>query len=95
MPNLNVQVVTENDKPLPYKKVMLLIHHNFMPDTWLEETTDDDGQADFDVPKFTTVDVYVDGDVEDSGISVGDYNDDDSITIYLGDEEDEDDELDT
>lgn len=80
MPNLNVQVVGTDDEPIEDAKVFVLIHA-IMPDTWLEEYTDEDGHADFDISDFVTVDVYVNGTLEEEGISLGDS--DEAITISI------------
>ena len=69
MPNLNVSVV-KNNRPVSGAKVYLSIHHNIMPDTWLEDYTNGSGQADFEVPRFTHVDVYVNGDLELDDINI-------------------------
>jgi hypothetical protein len=81
MPNLNVHVVNTDDDPVPGAKVFILIHHNIMPDTWLEEYTDDEGQADFDVPRFTRVDVSVKGDLELEDISIAES--DKGVTVSI------------
>jgi hypothetical protein len=70
MPNLNVQVVNSRNNHVSGAKVFVLIHHNIMPDAWLEEYTNADGQADFDISRFTRVDVYVNGDLELEDISI-------------------------
>jgi len=90
MPDLDVHVVSENDKPISGAKVFLQIHHNIMPDTWLEEYTDSEGHAEFDVPRFTNIDIFVDGDLEDD-IDIAE--DDEGVTIYIdGDDDDDDDD---
>jgi len=81
MPDLTVNVLDDDQDPVVAAKVFLLIHHNFMPDTWLEDRTDDDGEAEFEVPKFTTVDVHVNGNVELEDISIGE--DDEDVTVTL------------
>ena len=74
MPTLTVHVVNEDDDPVEYAKVFLLIHHNFMPDTWLEERTGSDGDADFDIEAYCTVDVSVNGSEEYSDLSIVDQD---------------------
>ena len=44
MPDLTVNFLDDDDEPVAGAKVFLLIHHNFMPDTWLGDRTDDDGE---------------------------------------------------
>ena len=64
MPRLNVRVVNNNNRPISGAKVFISVHHNIMPDTWLEDYTDDNGRANFEVPRFTNIDLYVNGDLE-------------------------------
>ena len=69
MPTLNVHVVN-NNSDVSGAKVFILVHHNIMPDTWLKDSTDASGQVEFDVPRFTNVDIYVNGDLELSDINI-------------------------
>ena len=81
MPDLTVHVLDDDQDPVEGAKVFVLIHHNIMPDTWLEDRTDSDGETEFEVPRFTTVDVSVNGNKELEDISIGDEDEDVTVTI--------------
>ncbi len=83
MPTLTVNVLDDEQDPVSGVKVFLLVHHNIMPDTWLEERTEDDGEAQFEVPRFTKIDVSVKGNLELEGIDIGDDDDDQDVTITI------------
>ena len=89
MPTLIVHVLNDDQEPMEYSKVFLMIHHNFMPDTWLEERTDSEGETEFDVPQFTKVDVYVDGELEIENIDIGDEDDHQDVTVTISNEDDD------
>ena len=81
MATLTVHIVDEDDKPISGASVFLSVHHNIMPDTWLKETTDSDGDAEFDFDEFVSVDVSVNGTEEESDISVGQSDKNTTISI--------------
>ena len=61
--------------------MFLSIHHRFSNDTWLEDTTDDAGEVEFDLDGLYTVDISVNGNVEEEDISAGQSDDDITISI--------------
>jgi 5-hydroxyisourate hydrolase-like protein (transthyretin family) len=83
MPDLTVHVLDDDQEPVSGAKVYLAVEHNMMPNTWLEEYTDDDGEVEFEVPRFTTIDVYVNGDLEIESIAIGDDDDDEDVTVTI------------
>jgi len=58
MSYLNVRVV-DDDRPVRGVKVTIAIQHSMMPDTYLDEFTDDDGTAYFDFADAVSASVRV------------------------------------
>ena len=67
MAYLNVRVVDGNDDPVEGKKVTIFISHTLLPQTWLEDYTDDEGRVYFDFDGGS-VDVHVGGECQLSGV---------------------------
>ncbi len=78
MPWLSVHVVNqESEAPCSGERVKIVIHHGgLMPDTSLEDYTDDDGIASFDFDGGSSVDIYAAGKVLESGV-------DDEVKVYV------------
>ena len=68
MPYVNVHVVDED--PVRGEKVTIFVTHEFLPQTWLENYTDDEGRAYFDFESGLSVDVYVRGTKELEGVEL-------------------------
>lgn len=64
---LNVRIVDEDDDPVSGEEVTIYISHTFSPQTWLKDTTDEEGRAYFDFDGDGPVDVYVNGECQISG----------------------------
>jgi hypothetical protein len=69
MAYLNVRVVDRKNHPISGKKVAIFISHTFMPKTWLEDYTDNEGRAYFDFDGGP-VDVHVGGSCKLRGVNL-------------------------
>ena len=81
MPTLTINVVDDDDEPVSGAKVFISIHHNIMPDTWLEDTTDSDGEAQFELEENCGFDISVNHNEEESDLSIGQSDKDITISI--------------
>ena len=68
MTSITVRVVDDDDSAVTGKRVRIFLTHSFMPQTWLEDYTDDDGRVSFDFDSCLAVDVYVNGECQVSGV---------------------------
>ncbi len=69
MESITIRVVNDEDEPIEGKRVRIFLTHWVMPQTWLDEFTDDEGRADFEFEDCLSVDVYVDGDLQLEGVN--------------------------
>ncbi|MFN0277769.1 MAG: hypothetical protein ACKVRN_04110 [Pyrinomonadaceae bacterium] len=68
MSTLTVEV--SNQKPVSGARIFVTVHHNIMPDTWLEDRTDSSSQAKFSIDGYVVVDISVNGRTQKNGISL-------------------------
>lgn len=64
MESLTVRVVDDEDDPIAGEEVTIFLTHTIMPQTWLNEHTDDEGRAYFAFDDCVSVDIHVRGECQ-------------------------------
>ena len=81
MATLTVNVENEDGSPASGIKVTVFHSDGFLPQSYIEDYTDDDGVAELDVPNYCTADVHADGAEQLSDIQI--TGSDEDVTISL------------
>ena len=68
MTSITVRVVDDDDSPVEGKRVRIFLTHQIMPQTWLDEYTDDEGRAYFEFDSCLAIDVYVNEECQIEGV---------------------------
>lgn len=68
MRSITVRVVNDDDDPVVGKRVAVWLTHELMPQTWLDDYTDDEGRAYFEFDYCLAVDIYVNGECQIEGV---------------------------